>query len=102
MLTRNGQFQNAPMPQMPNQMMDRGQLPYITMEDLKSLCETYNVQLNLMIKPDQIKIKAIKIDRNTGLQSKSQSASIDNNEIAMSFTIQNINRLIRNVLTDVF
>jgi hypothetical protein len=100
MLVNNGQFQNgmAPSPQFKN----KGQLPFITMDNLKSLCETYNVQLNLIIKPDQIKIKAIKLDRTTGLQSKSQSATINDNEIAATFTIDNINRLIRNVLTDVF
>jgi hypothetical protein len=89
----------SPLTRNPDHM---GQLPYISLGNLKSFCEAYNIQINLIMKPDQIKVKVIQIDRATGLQSKSQSLTIDNNMIVEKFTLDNLNRMIRGVLAEVY
>jgi hypothetical protein len=83
-------------------MEHMGQLPFITLQDLKILSEQYSVQFNFIFKPNQIRLKVISINPITGLQIKSQSEIINNFDIPDRLTIDAINRLIRNVTTQVY
>jgi hypothetical protein len=78
------------------------QLQFINMETIKAMCESYNVQLNFIFKPNQIRIKAIKLHPVTGLQVKSHSIVISNERINQDLNITTLNRLIRNVTVEVF
>jgi hypothetical protein len=79
-----------------------GELPYITLYEIKSLCERNNIQLNIIFKPGSIQLKFIRLNPITNKQEKSEIRTYSNKEISTHCTRAAINLIINNLMTDVF
>jgi hypothetical protein len=79
-----------------------GALPMINFAYVKSLCDSQNVQMNFIFRPDQIEIKVSRIDPVTKLLNKSEKHVIRNHEIAQKFNTNTLELIIKNTLMDVF
>jgi hypothetical protein len=79
-----------------------GQLPLINLGYLKSLCDNNNIQMNFILRPDQIELKFSRIDPYTNLLNKSEKHIIKNKDIANQFSARGIELIINNLLLDVY
>jgi UDP-galactopyranose mutase len=79
-----------------------GQLPYISLYYIKSLCDKHNIQVNMTFKPTSIQLKFIRLNSFTGLQEKAETRVYRNDELGMYCTSGTIDLIVKNLLTDMF
>jgi hypothetical protein len=77
-----------------------GQLELINFRYIKGLCDSYNIQMNIIFTPDFIQIRMSSIDPVTQTLRKSETHNIQNQDIATKLTTTYIEMFLRNVVTN--
>jgi hypothetical protein len=83
----------------PVQAMGISALSSFNLSYIKQLCDYYNVQINFIIKPDQLQLRVYRIDKGTGTLSKSEKRVFKNQDIG-KFSPSFLEMIIRNVISD--
>jgi hypothetical protein len=87
-------------PMYKRQPYNAGQLGYINFQYIKALCDSNNVQMNIIFSPDFIQIRISSIDPVTQTLRKSETHNIKNQDIGSKFTTTYIEMILRNVITN--